>query len=277
MVGTARVLVASLTFVAGCAFDGGGAPCPAARCAAGGSPDGGTTTGPSPDAAPGRPDAAREIDPIDAAPDDGIAALRITEINVAGTIDLVELVAVAPGALDGLRLEERTNSGLDVALPSGYALDDGDVLVVHVGGRCTDPPDDPAACGDDAPWSAAAYDLSVAGGMSYSGKVLVVLGADGAVVDGVAFVESHGVAPASYVAAVEGLQAIGAWDPTTCVDDASTGKAEDRYCRNVSVLWDGLSADGSSSVTRIVGGAPLTTPGHAAQWSAALPATLGAY
>jgi hypothetical protein len=277
MVGTARVLVASFVLVAACAFDGGGAPCPAARCTSAGSPDGGTTSGPTPDAAPGAPDAARESDPVDATPDDGVAALRITEINVAGTTDLVELVAVEPGALDGLRLEERTNSGLDVALPSGYALDAGDVLVVHVGGHCTDPPDDPAACGDDAPWSASAYDLSVAGGMSYSGKVLAVLDAADELVDGVAFVESHGVAPASYVAAVEGLQAIGAWDPTACVDDDSTGHAEDRYCRNISVLWDDLSADGSSSVTRIVGGTPLATPGHAAQWSDALPATFGSY
>ena len=53
--------------------------------------------------------------------------------------------------------------------------------------------------------------------------------------------------------------------------------AKDRYCRNISVIWDDLASDYSNSISRIAGSDPLAVPGTRAQWSAALPATFGTY
>lgn len=207
-----------------------------------------------------------------------VAALRLTEINPAGSTDLIELVAVRGGRLSGLRLKELTNSGLSYAFPDGYQASVGDVIVLHVGGSCSDSPANRASCGDGAPFSASAWDFSTSGGLSYSGKVFELLAPDQTPVDGVPFVESHGTEPANYVAAVQQLQRDRVWPASPpCVDDPATGLAKDRYCRNIAVLWDSLSSDGSDSVQRIAGAAPLDVPGAATQWSARLPASWGGY
>ncbi len=105
-----------------------------------------------------------------------------------------------------------------------------------------------------------------------------MFGPDGSPMDGVPFVKSHGVMPSSLVAAVQQLQSDRVWAASpACVDDPSTGLAKDRYCRNISVAWDNLLTDDSNSVARIAGSSPLTVPGSASEWSAALPSTWGTY
>lgn len=206
------------------------------------------------------------------------ASLRLTEVNPSSHTDLVELVAASGGTLDGVRLRELTNSSFAFDFPSGYTVADGDVILLHLAGTCSDAPSDRASCGSGAPFSATAWDLSAPGSLTYSGKVFELFAADGTPMDGVPFVESHGAEPTSFVAAVEQLQRDRVWPATpACVDDPQTGLAKDRYCRNISVLWDGLADDGSNSVQRIAGSAPLAVPGSAAAWSAALPSTWGTY
>jgi hypothetical protein len=170
----------------------------------------------------------------------------------------------------------RVFSGFTFAFPAGYTVAADDVIVLHLADDCTDTPTDRAACGDADPFSDAAWDFGMPGSFSYSGKVLEILAA-GAPMDAVAFVESSGTAPASYVAAVQQIQSEGLWDATPCIDDPSTGLARDRFCRNISVNWDDLDSDGSNSVTRLGGDDPLRAPGQASQWSAALPSSWGTY
>jgi hypothetical protein len=247
---------------ASCGGDGDGA-----------EPDSGT----APDAAPlDSSPADADQGEADAAPS-GAASLRVTEINPASQTDLVELVAVRGGSLDGITVEELTNSNYLFAFPAGYAVAAGDVLVLHLAGECTDEPGDPASCGDATPFTTAAWDFGMPGSLSYSGKVLVVRADDGTAVDAVPFVESSGTPPATYVAAVQQIQSAGMWDATPCIDDPSTGLARDRFCRNISVLWDNLDSDNSNSVIRLGGDSPLDVPGSAEQWSAALPATWGTH
>jgi len=204
--------------------------------------------------------------------------LRIVEINPAGRPELIELVAVVGGSIRGIRLNELTNSGLSFGFPSGYTVATNDVIVLHLDAGCSDLPTDRASCGSVAPFTSSAWDLSLVGSLTYSGKVFELLAPDGSPMDGVPFVESHGAEPATLVAAVQRLQADRVWAATpACIDDPSTGLAADRYCRNVSVLWDGLLTDNSNSVQRIAGGSALAVPGDASQWSAALPATWGTY
>lgn len=210
----------------------------------------------------------------DAAP--GAISLRITEINPASTTDLIELVALNGGLLDGIRVQELTNSNFDFTFPAGFTVAADDVIVLHLAGDCSDTPADATSCGTTAPFSAA-WDFSMPGTLSYSGKVFEVSATGGASMDAVAFVESGGVAPSTYVAAVQMIQSRTLWDPTACIDDPSTGMAKDRYCRNISVIWDGLTSNNANSVSRIASADPLAVPGGKAQWSAALPATFGTY
>src|SRR5688572_4207852 len=132
-------------------------------------------------------------------PDAGpaVAGLRFTEVNPAGEHDVVELVAVRPGLLDGLRIIEHTNSHVDFAFPPGFTVRRSDVVVLHLAGDCTDQPSNAEACGTAAPFSAA-WDFSVPGQLTYSGKVFELLAGDGAPIDAVPFVESGGMAPSTY-------------------------------------------------------------------------------
>ena len=178
-------------------------------------PDSGTSNPPPPDSGTSNP------------PPGGAASLRITEINAASRADLIELVAVQGGALDGIALNERTNSGFRFTFPNGYTVRRGDVIVLHLNGACTDDVNDKTSCGGTAPLSTGAWDFSMRGSLSYSGKVFVLIADDGAMMDGVPFVESGGAVPSSYATAVRQLQAEGLWDATPCVDDQTTGFPRD--------------------------------------------------
>lgn len=233
--------------------------------APGGGVDSGTQT----------PDAAEAIDAI---PGPAPFGLRITEINPASAAaDLVELVATGGGKLDGVKVNELTNSSYTFTFPDGFTVKENDVIVLHLGGACSDTAADPAACGTTAPFTAKAWDFSMPGTFSYSGKVLEVVDGAGKSLDAVPFVQGSGTPPATYVAAVQMIQSRAMWNATACIDDPSTGMAKDRYCRNNSVIWDGLKNDNTNSVIRLGGARPLEQPGSGAQWSAALPATFGSH
>jgi hypothetical protein len=227
------------------------------------------------DSGTGTPDAA---DPLDATPGPKPFGLRITEINAASTAaDLVELVATGDGKLDGIKVNELTNSSYTFTFPDGFTVKENDVIVLHLGGACSDLATDAASCGTTAPFTAKAWDFSMPGTFSYSGKVLEVVDGAGASLDAVPFVQGSGTPPATYVGAVQMIQSRAMWNATPCVDDPSTGMAKDRYCRNISVLWDGLKNDNTNSVIRLGGAKPLEVPGSGAQWTAALPATFGSH
>ncbi|RKH09346.1 hypothetical protein D7V97_16825 [Corallococcus sp. CA053C] len=240
-----------------------------------GAPDAGVADAGAEDA--GQTDAGPDGGPTDAGGGQPVpgATLRITEINPSPQQDLIELVAVTGGTLKGLSLRELTNSGFSFTFPSGVLVKAGDVLVLHVGGDCTDAPGGPATCGQTAPFSAQAWDFSMPGELSYSGKVFELLAADGTPVDGVPFVKASGVMPAETVAAVQQLQADRVWNPAPCIHDPQSAFAKDLYCRNIAVNWSDLGAD--SSVMRIGGTTPLAVPGMAAQWSGPLPSRWGTY
>ncbi|MFB1481448.1 hypothetical protein [Corallococcus sp. RDP092CA] len=271
-----------------CASRGPDIVCVEERCVQASSPDAGTPDAGTGDAGvdAGTPDAGSDdagspdAGGSDAGTLDGgepppEASLRITEINPDHPQDLIELVAVSGGTLSGISLLELTNSDFAFTFPQGYTVETGAVLVLHLGGSCTDAPGDPASCGQTAPFSDSAWDFSMPGTLSYSGKAFELLSSAGAPVDGVPFVRASGEMPASIVAAVQRLQADRVWDATPCIHDMTTGLAKDRYCRNIAADWSSLNE--SSSVMRINGTAPLATPGTRTQWSGPLPSRWGTY
>ncbi|RKG59006.1 hypothetical protein D7X30_15715 [Corallococcus sp. AB011P] len=281
------------TDTADCASRGSDIVCVEERCVQASSPDAGTGDAGTGDSGvdSGTPDAgAEDAGSGDAgAPDAGgsdagtldgggpppEASLRITEINPDAPQDLIELVAVTGGTLTGISLQELTNADFAFTFPQGYTVETGAVLVLHLGGACTDAPGAPASCGQTQPFSASAWDFSMPGTLSYSGKAFELLSSKGVPVDGVPFVRASGEMPTSIVAAVQRLQANRVWDATPCIHDMTTGFAKDRYCRNIAVDWSSLNE--SSSIMRISGTTPLTTPGNQTQWSGPLPSRWGTY
>ncbi|MBE4746622.1 hypothetical protein G4177_00365 [Corallococcus sp. ZKHCc1 1396] len=227
----------------------------------------------------GQADAGADAGVADAGTDAGTslseASLRITEINPLLQEPLIELVAVRGGTLAGISLLELTNSKFSFTFPQGFTVEAGAVVLLHLGGGCSDTPGVPAACGQTAPFSAQAWDFSVAGSLSYSGKVFELLASDGSPMDGVPFVKASGVMPDGTVAAVQRLQADRVWDATPCIDNPQSDFAKDRYCRNIAVNWSDLGS--GTSVMRIGGATPLATPGMATQWSGPLPSRWGIY
>ncbi|QAT87201.1 putative lipoprotein [Corallococcus coralloides] len=266
------------TDTADCASRGPDIVCVEERCVQASSPDAGAgdsgVDASTPDA--GTEDAgAGDAGSLDGGGSTPEASLRITEINPDAPQDLIELVAVTGGTLTGISLQELTNSDFAFTFPQGFTVETGAVLVLHLGGSCTDAPGDPASCGQTAPFSASAWDFSMPGTLSYSGKVLELLSSKSVPVDGVPFVRASGEMPLSIVAAIQRLQADRVWDATPCIHDMTTGFAKDRYCRNIAADWSGLNE--SSSIMRISGTTPLTTPGLKTQWSGPLPSRWGSY
>ncbi|NVI98583.1 hypothetical protein HV824_10685 [Myxococcus sp. AM009] len=254
--------------------------CVEETCVQASTPDAGTVDAGAEDAgvdagSTGSDDAGAPDSGTDAGSSAPEASLRITEINPYVQQELIELVAVTGGSLTGISLKELTNSDFTFTFPQGYTVETGAVLVLHLRGACTDVPGDPASCGQDAPFTAGAWDFSVPGSLSYSGKVFELFASDGTPIDGVPFVRASGEMPSSIVAAVQRLQADRVWDPTPCVHDLQTGFARDRYCRNIAVDWSNMNAD--ANVMRIAGDSPLTTPGTRTQWSGPLPSRWGTY
>jgi hypothetical protein len=272
------------TDIADCASRGPDIVCVEERCVQAVPPDAGSS-----DAGPddsgvdsGTLDAgAEDVGTVDAGaldagePPPPEASLRITEINPDHPRDLIELVAVSGGTLAGISLQELTNSGFTFTFPQGYTVETNAVLVLHLGGACTDAPGNPSSCGQTAPFSAGTWDFSMPGSLSYSGKVFELLSSKGSPMDGVPFVRASGEMPSSVVAAVQRLQADRVWDATPCMHDLTTGLARDRYCRNIAVNWSDLTPD--TSVMRIDGASPLSTPGSRTQWSGPLPSRWGSY
>ncbi|GHG91578.1 hypothetical protein [Comamonas sp. JC664] len=277
-----------------CASRGPDIVCVEERCVQAAAPDAGTHDAGTEDAGvvdPEPPDAGTEeadggtdAGAGDAgAPDSGTdggssapeASLRITEINPDRQQDLIELVAVTGGTLTGIVLEELTNSGFRFTFPQGYMVETGDVVVLHLGGSCTDAPGNPGSCGQTEPFTLRAWDFSTPGSLSYSGKVFELFASNGSPVDGVPFVRASGEMPNNLAAAVQRLQADRVWDPTPCVHNPASQFARDRYCRNIAVDWSNL--DPNSSVMRISGSEPLATPGAKTQWSGPLPSRWGTY
>jgi len=198
----------------------------------------------------------------------GPADLRLTEVNVANTsTDLLELVAVGGGSLDGITVNELTNSHYSFTFPSGYVVQANDVIVLHLSGDCTDPATDAGSCVESF-FSAAAWDFSMVATISYSPKVFEIVGPDGVAMDGVALTKS-GTPPSSFVTAVNQIQTDGVWDATACTDNAS--------CSAISVDYNGLLVDQTNSVERTAGATPFAVPGDKTQWSALGAQTFGTY
>lgn len=191
----------------------------------------------------------------------GVARLMITEVhpNLASSTDLVELVAVEGGSVNGFVLEQFDSPALLLATLPDVLVTAGDVIVVHLS---------PAALSGGAPASettskseypramyAPNYDtawdfLGRAAGITNSNRVIRVRDAGGETQDAVPFVVTGGSPPGAFPGQLQAIQAEGLWLPSSCGGVLCTYTSFPT-AQEVSALWTGVGSNASLSVRRI--------------------------
>ncbi len=154
------------------------------------------------------------------------AVLRITEVqpNMTGNTDLVELVAITGGTVDGFVLQQDMTASTPVVTLATFpnaTVATGDFIVVHMvppAGYASE-----TTAKDQFPQSGTAinYDTAwdFAGGttaITFSSRVLVVRDAVGNIQDGAAFARTSGTPPGAFPGNLQALQAAGHWLPVDC-------------------------------------------------------------
>ncbi|MFL5354855.1 chitobiase/beta-hexosaminidase C-terminal domain-containing protein, partial [Archangium sp.] len=194
-------------------------------------------------------------------PTPGPAQLRITEVSpgIANGRDLVELVAIKGGSVDGFTL---TMGATVMATFPNVQVAAGDVIVVHIkpdsatngdatGSETTGKSQFPAlsySANYDTAWD---FLGSATTEIGYSRRVLRVRDTTGAVQDGAAFGRTGGTPPADFLPQLQAIQGEGAWLPANC-GGVSCSDTTTPTALEVSVDWAGCgTTKGGNSVRRV--------------------------
>ena len=190
------------------------------------------------------------------------ATLRITEVqpNMAGGADLVELVALTAGTVDGFLLQQDINSPVTLATFPNASVAAGDIIVVHMvppAGYVSETtsktqfPTSTTAVNYDTAWDFGGGTA----GITYSSRLVLVRDPAGAIQDGVSFANTVGTPPGAFPGNLQALQAAGQWLPVDCAGNPCT-LTTSPSALEVSADWTGMttnSTPASNTVHRITG------------------------
>ncbi len=192
-----------------------------------------------------------------------VATLQLNEINpnIGSSLDLVELLALTSGNINGITLEQDIATKTTLATMPSLAVTQGDLIVVHLG--ATTATTESTTKGDctDSTCYAGAWDVKGgATGITYSGRVIVVRAPNnGAIQDAAPFYTS--TPPASFSGDVMTLQSLGAWLPVDCSGNPCNTNT---LAETVSVVWTGC---GSSATGASVARKANADTSFAADWA----------
>jgi hypothetical protein len=210
------------------------------------------------------------------------ASLMLNEINpnISGSNDLIELIAVNGGSLNGLTIQQAISPSPVVLLatlpPVIVAL--GDIIVVHL---------NPATATGAAPASEttsksqyqkaayfanydAAWDFhGSATGLTFGNRVIVVISGSN-IQDAVAFTNNNGV-PTSFPQDVQYIQTAAQWFPSDC-GGVLCSYSTTPTVEAISVNWQGV---GTSAAGNSVQRLSNTDTNTKTDWSAATAPTWG--
>jgi hypothetical protein len=200
------------------------------------------------------------------------ATLRISEVapNLPTQRDLVELYVVQGGSISNFAIVQDTST---LTLLPAINVATGDIIVVHF---------NPATDGTDAPRSETTSKTEFPSGtyssnydnawdvhastqlpITWFNRVLRVKDAQGSTQDGAAFIRAGRTSDANFPTELQNLQRDGHWQPSNCggtpCSYASTPSALD-----VSVSWEGVSTDRSTTVRRV---SSTTDTNQASDWA----------
>jgi hypothetical protein len=176
-----------------------------------------------------------------------VASLQLNEINpnIGSSLDLVELLALTSGNMNGITLEQDIGTKTVLATMPSLTVAKGDLVVVHLG--ATTATTETATEGDctDASCYAGAWDVKGGStGITYSGRVIVVRAPNnGSIQDAAAFYTS--TPPGSFSSDVMSIQSAGQWLPADCSGNPCNTNT---LAETVSVVWTacGTTASGNS-------------------------------
>ena len=179
-----------------------------------------------------------------------VGSLQLNEINpnITSSLDLVELLAVTSGNINGITLEQDIGTKTVLATMPNITVAAGDLVVVHLG--ATTATSESTTKGDctDATCYANAWDVKGGStGITYSGRVLVVRAPNnGAIQDAAAFYTA--TPPSGFSSDVMSIQSSGVWLPADCSGNPCNTNT---LAETVSVVWTGCgTTPAGSSVAR---------------------------
>jgi len=179
-----------------------------------------------------------------------VGTLQLNEINpnITSSLDLVELLAVTPGSISGITLEQDIASKTVLATMPNITVAKGDLVVVHLGSTAaTSETSTQADCTDTSCYSGAWDVKGGTTGITYSGRVLVVRSpSNGPIQDTAAFYTA--TPPSGFSADVMSIQNAGLWLPADCSGNPCNTNL---LAETVSVVWTGCgNTPSGNSVAR---------------------------
>ena len=182
-----------------------------------------------------------------------VAQLAIDEVNanIASSHDLVELVVVSAGTINGIKLAQDVATPITLATLPNLQVAQGDLIVVHLAPVATTTETATKADCSDAACFAGAWDVNGGtAGITFSNRVLQLLAPDNSVMDVVPFAKAGSSSPTGFPTDLQTIQGGGHWMPANCGGMActymTTPSASDA---TISVDWTalGTSASGTSA------------------------------
>jgi hypothetical protein len=172
-----------------------------------------------------------------------VARLRLNEINpsIAGGEDLIELLVVEAGSIEGIIIQQSVGTPATVATLPALTVAVNDLVVVHLnpanGAQAiTNETTSKSQCTStdcyDAAWDVRG--ASVANGLAVGNRVVTVLSGS-TLQDAVPFVVDGG-SSAGFLDELQEIQTAGQWSPTSCGGDPCTYDS-DPTAIEVSVNW----------------------------------------
>ena len=209
------------------------------------------------------------------------AYLLLNEINpnILGSNDLIELLAVNGGSVNGFTIQQAITSPVILATFPQVVVAAGDIIVVHLnpstaigaapGSETSSKVQYPAAqfsANYDTAWDF----FGGATGLTATNRVIVLRDSLGAIQDAVAFTNNAGNI-ASFPADVQSVQVQNQWLPSDC-DGMLCGYTTTPTVETISVNWQGV---GTSATGNSIQRLNNTDTNSNADWSAAKAPTWG--
>ncbi|HYI00602.1 Ig-like domain-containing protein [Hyalangium sp.] len=205
------------------------------------------------------------------------AVLRINEVqpSAASNMDLVELVVVSAGTVDGFVLQQDINSAVTLATFPNASVAAGDFIVVHIA-----PPagyTSETTAKDQFPASGTSINYDTAWdfgggttGITYSSRLILVKSAAGAIQDGVSFGRTDGTPPGAFPGNLQALQAQGHWLPADCNGVPCTLISVPSAVE-VSANWTGLPSSAATPASNTVRRLTATDTNTKDDWGTGAP------
>jgi hypothetical protein len=187
------------------------------------------------------------------------ATLMLNEINpnISSSHDLIELVAVNGGSVNGFTVQQGISSAVTLATLPQVNVSSGDIIVIHLNSLTATG----AAPGSETisknEYAHASYTANYdnawdfhggATGLTYSNRVLLVKDSAGTIQDAVPFTNNGG-SPAAFPGDVVNIQGQNLWYPPDC-GGSPCSYSSTPMVESIAVVWQGASTTANGNTAQ---------------------------